>query len=302
MKRSFYAFCSSSWKKSIDHSGIKAINLDFMLTRFRVQCFSTPCGSGSGRASRSSKPDPGLSAMDEVEKGAFYVVRKGDIVGVYKTLTDCQAQVGSSVCDPSVNAYKGYSLPKEAEEFFVARGLKNAMYSISAKDVTEDLFGALIPCPFQQPVSPKGKTSKKDSPQKRSHEALELDSNVLSCILEFDGASKGNLGKAGAGAVLRAEDGSVIYRLREGVGGTANNSIAQYRAMLLGLKYALKKGVKRIRVQGDSKIVCMQRHKILPESTYPQRTLPTLCGVQEIVSMTYIFPNGHYQHYMEYKR
>lgn len=32
----------------------------------------------------------------------------------------------------------------------------------------------------------------------------------LSCILEFDGASKGNPGKAGAGAVLRAEDGSVV--------------------------------------------------------------------------------------------
>lgn len=32
-----------------------------------------------------------------------------------------------------------------------------------------------------------------------------------SCTLEFDGASKGNPGQAGAGAVLRAEDGSVVY-------------------------------------------------------------------------------------------
>ncbi|GLT53019.1 hypothetical protein SLA2020_263180 [Shorea laevis] len=36
----------------------------------------------------------------EQEKDAFFVVRKGDIVGVYKSLTDCQAQVGSSICDP----------------------------------------------------------------------------------------------------------------------------------------------------------------------------------------------------------
>lgn len=28
---------------------------------------------------------------------AFYVVRKGDIIGVYKSLSDCQAQTGSSV-------------------------------------------------------------------------------------------------------------------------------------------------------------------------------------------------------------
>lgn len=29
-------------------------------------------------------------------------------------------------------------------------------------------------------------------------------------MIEFDGASKGNPGQAGAGAVLRAEDGSVV--------------------------------------------------------------------------------------------
>lgn len=33
------------------------------------------------------------------------------------------------------------------------------------------------------------------------------------CILEFDGASKGNPGKAGAGAVLRTEDGRVVDKL-----------------------------------------------------------------------------------------
>ena len=32
-----------------------------------------------------------------------------------------------------------------------------------------------------------------------------------SCILEFDGASKGNPGPAGAGAVLRAIDGSLVH-------------------------------------------------------------------------------------------
>ncbi|XP_043724778.1 uncharacterized protein LOC122671555 isoform X2 [Telopea speciosissima] len=224
--------------------------------------------------------NPGAS----MEKDAFYVVRKGDIVGVYKSISDCQAQVGSSVCDPSVSVFKGYSLPREAEEYIVSRGLKNATYSISALDVKEDLFGELMPCPFQHPSSPKAKTSKKDSPKKRSLEVLESDGNVVtdvldpvrkhikletsvaaqsissncnSCILEFDGASKGNPGLSGAGAVLRAEDGSVVYRLREGV-GIATNNVAEYRAVILGLKSALKKGFKQIRAQGDSKLVCMQ--------------------------------------------
>ncbi|KAL0796727.1 hypothetical protein Bca101_068104 [Brassica carinata] len=37
-----------------------------------------------------------------------------------------------------------------------------------------------------------------------------------SCTIEFDGASRGNPGRAGAGAVLRASDNTVISRVQEG--------------------------------------------------------------------------------------
>ncbi|GJN36399.1 hypothetical protein PR202_gb25255 [Eleusine coracana subsp. coracana] len=80
---------------------------------------------------------------------------------------------------------------------------------------------------------------------------------MLSCILEFDGACKGNPGRSGAGAIVRRLDGSVIAHLREGLGITTNNA-AEYRALILGLKYAAKKGFKHIRAQGDSKLVCYQ--------------------------------------------
>ncbi|XP_050939852.1 uncharacterized protein LOC103487060 isoform X4 [Cucumis melo] len=76
-------------------------------------------------------------------------------------------------------------------------------------------------------------------------------------FLEFDGASKGNPGLAGAGAILRANDGSTVCRLQEGV-GIATCNVAEYRAIILGLKHALKNGIKHIYVQGDSKLVCMQ--------------------------------------------
>ncbi|MED6155629.1 hypothetical protein PIB30_006802 [Stylosanthes scabra] len=46
-------------------------------------------------------------------------------------------------------------------------------------------------------------------------------------------------------------------RLREGV-GIATCNAAEYRAMILGMRYALKKGFSSIRIQGDSKLVCMQ--------------------------------------------
>ncbi|KAL6865154.1 hypothetical protein ACP4OV_016305 [Aristida adscensionis] len=195
----------------------------------------------------------------------FYVVRKGDIIGFYKNLSDCQSQLSNSVCDPSVTVYKGYSLRKETEEYLAARGLRNALYSIDAKDATDELFGDLVPCPFQQPGGVTKPTlkrshemetgSSKKHPKVAVQESLP-DSN-LSCILEFDGASKGNPGKAGAGVIIRRLDGSLIARLREGL-GIATNNVAEYRALILGLKYAAKKGFKYVRAQGDSKLVCNQ--------------------------------------------
>ncbi|XP_019164754.1 PREDICTED: uncharacterized protein LOC109160946 isoform X2 [Ipomoea nil] len=220
------------------------------------------------------------------EETGFFVVRKGDLVGVYKNLSDCQTQVGSSICDPPVSVYKGYSMPKDTEEYLLSCGLKNALYSIRAQDLTEDLFGTLVPCPFQQPSSSKGGTSNEHIAKKRPPEAMWTDyadavgsavmsndslrkhvklehkadpalSSGRSCSLEFDGASKGNPGPAGAGAVLRADDGSLVCRLREGL-GVATSSVAEYRGFILGLKYALSKGFQSVRVQGDSKLVCMQ--------------------------------------------
>jgi len=84
------------------------------------------------------------------------------------------------------------------------------------------------------------------------------------CNLEFDGASRGNPGQSGAGAVLRieVESGTRVYRLREGV-GFATNSVAEYRGLLLGLKYALQKGYKYIGVQGDSQFVVTQVQGLL---------------------------------------
>lgn len=95
------------------------------------------------------------------ENGEFYVVRKGDIIGVYKSLSDCQAQAGSSVCNPSISVYRGYCLPKEAEEYLVSHGLNNATYSIHASDVKDDLFGKLDACPYQSmaPGCGRGSTS-----------------------------------------------------------------------------------------------------------------------------------------------
>ncbi|KAK4778891.1 hypothetical protein SAY86_006419 [Trapa natans] len=217
------------------------------------------------------------------EKNAFYVLRKGDVIGIYRNFRECQEQAGCFVSSPSVSVYKGYNLPKDAEDFLKSQGLKNALYTINAADIKASIFGQLTPCTIQQPPSSGSMQLKKEPPAKRTSEMLHSDSyqaeegatsalvdsprkqfkydNTIvrqaSCTLEFDGASKGNPGPAGAGAVLRTENGSTVFRLREGV-GIATNNVAEYRGLILGLRYALQCGIKDIHVQGDSQLVCMQ--------------------------------------------
>lgn len=44
------------------------------------------------------------------EKDAFYVVRKGDVIGVYKNLSDLQALLRTSVCFPLPSKVDTYLL------------------------------------------------------------------------------------------------------------------------------------------------------------------------------------------------
>lgn len=88
-----------SWETSFQHSSARTVNLELLLTRFQFQCYSSK--KSGGGSSRKRKLDPKPLMKDDKE--AFFVVRKGDLVGVYKSLSDCQAQVGTSVTTSSLN-------------------------------------------------------------------------------------------------------------------------------------------------------------------------------------------------------
>lgn len=76
-----------------------------------------------------------------------------------------------------------------------------------------------------------------------------------------DGACRGN-GKrssiSGAGAVLFDQNQEVIKEIRKYLGDGLTNNIAEYKALILGLKEAVKLGIKIISVHVDSKLVCEQ--------------------------------------------
>ncbi|GER55970.1 RNase H family protein [Striga asiatica] len=233
------------------NSGGGKVNLGLFVTRFQSKCYYSKKASTGSSHKRKVEAKPLMKDKEE-----FFVVRKGDVVGVYKSLSDCQAQVGTSISDPPVSVFKGCNMPKDTEKYLISCGLKNALYTIRASDLTEGLFGALVQCPVQISSSTSETSSEPPVTKKRSHEALLSDYGT-SCTLEFDGASKGNPGQAGAGAILRSDNGSLILKLREGLGVTTNN-VAEYRAFILGLKGAIGRGFTSVRVRGDSKLICMQ--------------------------------------------
>ena len=73
----------------------------------------------------------------------------------------------------------------------------------------------------------------------------------------FDGASRGNPGKAGAGALMINDEGKVVWETSRFLGEKTNNE-AEYMALILLLKAAKEHGVRSLRVFGDSKLVVNQ--------------------------------------------
>ena len=76
----------------------------------------------------------------------------------------------------------------------------------------------------------------------------------------FDGASRGNPGEAGAGAVLFDNDGKEIWSCARYLGAKTNNE-AEYAALILLLEEARQRGIKELEIMGDSNLVVKQVSK-----------------------------------------
>jgi ribonuclease HI len=85
------------------------------------------------------------------------------------------------------------------------------------------------------------------------YQDLEQGTWTLYC----DGASRGNPGPAGAGALLMDPQGEIRARLSQYLGSTTNN-VAEYQALLLGLREAHRLGVRKIKVFADSELLVRQ--------------------------------------------
>jgi ribonuclease HI len=86
-----------------------------------------------------------------------------------------------------------------------------------------------------------------------------------------DGASRGNPGPAGIGAVILDEKGETIHEIAEFIGETTNN-VAEYEALLAALDYCVKKKISPIEILADSQLLIKQlagEYKVKHENIKP---------------------------------
>ncbi len=81
----------------------------------------------------------------------------------------------------------------------------------------------------------------------------------------FDGASKGNPGKAGGAAVIN-KNGIEIAQVSKYVGPKATNNEAEYNGLIMGLQLAIdlglpdliNQGIAELTIKGDSQLIIRQ--------------------------------------------
>jgi len=76
-------------------------------------------------------------------------------------------------------------------------------------------------------------------------------------IVHVDGGARGNPGPAAAACVVASTGGEVLGEHAQLL-GEATNNVAEYRALLLGLRCASELGASEVELVGDSELIAKQ--------------------------------------------
>ena len=79
----------------------------------------------------------------------------------------------------------------------------------------------------------------------------------MRATLWTDGGARGNPGPAAFAYVLESEDGKVLDAHGEAI-GVATNNVAEYSALVAGLRRAAAVGVQELEVRSDSELMVKQ--------------------------------------------
>jgi ribonuclease HI len=93
----------------------------------------------------------------------------------------------------------------------------------------------------------------------------------MKLTVHVDGGARGNPGPAAAACVVSSPDGELLAERSELL-GTATNNVAEYRALLLGLRCARELGGTEVQIIGDSELIARQvqgTYKVKHEAMRP---------------------------------
>src|ERR1700683_308324 len=113
--------------------------------------------------------------------------------------------------------------------------------------------------------------------------------------LNFDGGSRGNPGPSGIGFVLSADDGTPLLAAGRFIGHATNN-VAEYTALIAGLREAKKLGANKILVRGDSELIVKQMRGEYRVKNPDMKTLH-----DEAQSLLKQFSNSRMEHNLRHK-
>jgi len=119
--------------------------------------------------------------------------------------------------------------------------------------------------------SPKENSAAERCTPEQGSKSIEQSARTGRCRLFTDGASRGNPGQAGAGAVLFSEQGEELAA-RAVFLGTCTNNVAESRALLVGLEEARRQGCAELAISLDSELIVRQvqgRYKVKNEALLP---------------------------------
>ena len=101
---------------------------------------------------------------------------------------------------------------------------------------------------------------KKDDPDISEEEITgtsDIKKEADLIVVNVDGASKGNPGESGIGVAIFDKDLNLIDEACDYL-GVATNNVAEYKALILGIKLSTKYNAKRVLFKADSELMVKQ--------------------------------------------
>ena len=101
---------------------------------------------------------------------------------------------------------------------------------------------------------------KKEDPansDKKRTDASNINKEMDLIVVNVDGASRGNPGESGVGVAIFDKNLNLINEACDYL-GVATNNVAEYKALILGIKLSTKYNAKRVLFKADSELMVKQ--------------------------------------------